>query len=45
VSIVLTSPNDADIEVAIVTPGVKNGAHVRSSLAVPLSELDPGGTN
>jgi hypothetical protein len=42
VSIVLTSLKDADIEVAIVSPGGADGAEVLSSLAVPLSELDPG---
>lgn len=43
VSIVLNSPNDtdieADMEVAIVSPGAQDGAGVRSSLAVPLSEV------
>lgn len=42
VSIVLTSANDADVEIAVVAPGAKNGAQVFSSLAVPLPELDPG---
>jgi hypothetical protein len=46
VSIMLTSSNganiQADIEVAVVAPGVKDGAQVFSSLAVPLSEVDPG---
>jgi hypothetical protein len=45
VSIVLNSPKDADtdadMEVAVVAPGGQDGAQVRSSLAVPLSELDP----
>jgi hypothetical protein len=42
VSIVLASLSDADVEVAIVAPGGQDGARVFSSLAVPLSELDPG---
>jgi hypothetical protein len=46
VSIVLTSSKsadiDADIEVAVLAPGVKDGGQVSSSLAVPLSEVDPG---
>jgi hypothetical protein len=42
VSIVLTSSKDADVEVAVVAPGRKEGAEVFSSLAVPLSELEPG---
>jgi hypothetical protein len=41
VSIVLSSPGDADVEVAIMAPGEQDGAQVLSSLAVPLSELDP----
>jgi hypothetical protein len=41
VSIVLTSSTDADVEVAMVAPGGQDGARVRSSLAVPLSEIDP----
>jgi hypothetical protein len=40
VSIVLASSTDADMEVAIVAPSRRG--RVLSSLAVPLSELDPG---
>ena len=46
VSIVLTSAKDVDIEanieVALVAPGGKDGEQAFSSLAVALSEVDPG---
>jgi hypothetical protein len=40
VSIVLASSGDADVEVAIVASDGRGDAHVVSSLAVPLSQLD-----
>jgi hypothetical protein len=40
VSIVLASAKAADVEVVIVAPGGEDEAEARSSLAVPLSEVD-----